>query len=279
MLMSSHRIERCLACLSRWLVRQYLFIVITLTLLVGLAFTSNAIAGDLHDAVLANDAKRLVVLLEAGQPVDETDFVLGTALHVAVAQGSVPLAKILISHGADLEAPSEDRGARALHMAANFGDVEMLGFLLDAGADIEAQDQSGQTPLLVATGINRLNAVKALLDRNANIEAREPGKGMTPLMRACRFGFLEIAVALVEKGAQINAVTSDKRTPLKLAATRSSYINVGGGTLIEYLVDNGADIDARELGGYTALGWAMLSLDDPTYRKIADVLRKLGASE
>lgn len=68
---------------------------------------------------------------------------LGTPLHVAVAQGSVPIAKLLISRGANIEAPSEDRGARAIHLAANFGELETLNLLLDVGADIDAREQMG----------------------------------------------------------------------------------------------------------------------------------------
>ena len=257
--------------------RKLSFIAVISIVLVSSAFTRNAIAGDLHEAVRANDAGRLVLLLEAGQAVDETDFVLGTPLHVAVAQESVPLAKILISHGADLEAPSEDRGARAIHLAANFGDLEMLNLLLDGGADIEAKDQTGQTPLLIAAATNNLKVVKVLLDRGADKEARESGKGQTPLMRACRLGFLEIAVTLVANGADINAVDSAGRSPLKLAATSNSYVTVGGGALIEYLVKNGADLNMKESAGYTALSWAMQDIHDPIQRKIADLLRKLGA--
>ncbi len=253
MLISSKRHSYRLVAPNRWLACLSASIAITSIILFGLVFTANAIAGDLHEAVRANDAERLVLLLEAGQAVDETDFVLGTPLHVAVAQGSVPLAKILISRGADLEAPSEDRGARAIHLAANFGDLEMLNLLLDAGADIEAQDQTGQTPLLIAAATNNLKVVKVLLDRDANKEARESGKGQTPLMRACRLGFLEIAVALVAKGADINAVDNDGRSPLKLAATSNSYISVGDGALIDYLVKNGADLNMKESAGYSAL--------------------------
>ena len=189
---------------------------------------------------------------------------LGTPLHVAVAQGSVPLAKILISHGADLEAPSEDRGARAIHLAANFGDLEMLNLLLDGGADIEARDQTGQTPLLLAAATNNLKVVKVLLDRrDADKEASESGEGQTPLMRASRLGFLEIAVALVANGADINAVDNAGRSPLKLAATSISYISVGDGALIEYLVNNGADLNMKESAGYSALSWAMDDIHDP----------------
>ena len=279
MLMSTHRLSCHPAGSNRWLVRQSAFIAITSIILAGLVFTANAIASNLHEAVRANDAERLVLLLKAGQAVDETDFVLGTPLHVAVAQGSVPLAKILISHGADLEAPSEDRGARAIHLAANFGDLEMLNLLLDGGADIEAQDQTGQTPLLIAAATNNLKVVKVLLDRGANKEARESGEGQTPLMRASRLGFLEIAVTLVAKGANINAVDNAGRSPLKLAATSNSYISVGDGALIEYLVNNGADLNMKESAGYSALSWAMKDIHDPIYQKIADLLRKLGASE
>lgn len=279
MLVSSKRHSYRLVAPNRWLVSQSASIAITSIILFGLVFTANAIATDLHEAVRANDAERLVLLLKAGKAVDETDFVLGTPLHVAVAQGSVPLAKILISHGADLEAPSEDRGARAIHLAANFGDLDMLNLLLDGGADIEAQDQSGQTPLLVAAATNNLKVVKVLIDRDANKEAREP-QGQTPLMRASRLGFLEIAKALVANGADINAVDHAGRSPLKLAATSNSYVNVGDGALIEYLVNNGADINQRELTGYSALSWAMMDAShDPIYHKIADLLGKLGASE
>ena len=279
MLMSSHELSCRLVGSTLWLVRQSAFIAITSIILIGLVFTANAIAGDLHEAVRANDAKRLVLLLEAGQAVDETDFMLGTPLHVAVAQGSVPLARILIAHGADLEAPSEDRAARAIHLAANFGDLEMLNLLLEVGADIEARDQTGQTPLLIAAATNNLKIVKVLLDRGADKEARESGEGQTPLMRASQLGFLEIAVALVVKGADVNAVDNAGRSPLKLAATRSSYINVGDGALIEYLVNNGADLNMKESAGYTALSWAARDSNDPSYRKIADLLRKLGARE
>lgn len=222
MLASSHPISCRVSGSKHKLYRRSTFIAVYLNVLAGLASAQGAVAGDLHDAVRANDAERAVLLLKAGEAIDETDFMLGTALHVAVAQGSVPPAKILISHGADLEAPSEDRGAKAIHLAANFDDVEMLNFLLDAGADFEAQDQKGQTPLLLAAATNNLKVVKVLIDHGANKEAHESGEGMTPLMRASRLGFLEIAVVLVENGAKINAVDNAGRTPLKLAATRNS---------------------------------------------------------
>ena len=278
MLISSHQVSCSLSCSFRQLVRTSFSVLSVSIILAGSCFTSNAAAGDLHDAVRDNDAEHLIDLLDAGQAINETDFVLGTPLHVAVAQGSVPLAEILISHGADLEAPSEDRGARAIHLAANFGELEMLNLLLDNGADIEARDQTGQTPLFLAALTNNLEVVKVLLDRGADTDARESAEGQTPLMRASNLGFMEIAVAIVTNGADVNAVDNAGRSALKLAATSHSYNNIGDGSLIEYLVANGADLNMKESAGYTALSWAVAD-SDPAYRKIEDLLRQLGASE
>lgn len=276
----SQRLSCRLTSAHLWCVRRSAFMTIVSIILAGLMVSGSALAGDLHDAVRANDAQRLSGLLDAGQAIDETDFVLGTPLHVAVAQGSVPLARILLSHGADLEAPSEDRGTRAIHLATNFGDVDMLTLLLDHGASIEAQDQSGQTALLIAAATNNPQTVQMLLDHGADHEARESGKGQTPLMRASASGFLDSAVALVEKGAEINAVDNAGRSPLMLAATANSYNSVGDGSLIEFLVTNGADSDMTDSAGYTALSFAETSIAaERAYQKIADTLRKHGATE
>lgn len=105
------------------------------------------VAGELHDAVRANDAAAVKAVLEAGSMVDESDYIVGTALHAAVSQGSVDIARILIEHGADMEAESEQLRARAVHLAASFGDVAMLELLLDSGAELNAQDDQGKTAL------------------------------------------------------------------------------------------------------------------------------------
>jgi len=97
----SQRLSCRLASAYLWCVRRSAFMTIASILLI---VSENVLAGDLHDAVRANDAQRLGGLLDAGQAIDETDFVLGTPLHVAVAQGSVPLARILLSHGASIDA-------------------------------------------------------------------------------------------------------------------------------------------------------------------------------
>lgn len=242
--------------------------------------TATSFAGRLHDAVRANDNAAVESLLASGASVDESDLFLGTALHIAVSQGTPDIAKILIDHGADLEAVSELRGARALHLAANFGDAPMLALLLDSGADTESRDNDGRTPLFRAAAQGHTEAVRMLLDRGAEVDAREATRDHTPLMGAAFPGKFDVVKVLVTHGADINAADASGRTPLNLAATAESFVNVGDGSLIEYLAGHGADIHAKDSAGYTPLAWAESSSGRMSaYKEIAEVLRRLGATK
>ena len=91
-------------------------------------------AGELHDAVRAGDNAAVLALLDGRAQVNDTDYVVGTPLHLAVIEGHVTIAKLLIDGGADVNAPSEQQAASALHLAARFGDAAMAALLLDRGA-------------------------------------------------------------------------------------------------------------------------------------------------
>ncbi len=237
-------------------------------------------ASDLHDAVRTNDNAALEALLEGGAEVDESDYILGTALHAAVSQGSADLAKILIKHNADLEAVSEQQGARAMHLAAAFGEVPMLQLLLDGGADIDSRDDHKRTPLLQAAVFGHAEAVELLLESGADIELKDSRYRWTPLYGATYSGGLEVVKLLVEAGADIEARDLAGRTPLRAAATPISWSVIGNGSLIEYLVAVGADINAKDDNGLTILGWAEnRAVSVATYVEIAEVLRRIGATK
>lgn len=110
---------------------------------------SVAFAGELHDAVRANDQASVDALLAEGAEVNESDFIPGTPLHIAALEGNSEIAKSLIERSADLEAVSEQQGSRSLHLAAEFGNVSVIALLLDNGANIEARDDHKRTPLLL----------------------------------------------------------------------------------------------------------------------------------
>ena len=108
-----------------------------------------------------------------------------TALHMAGAASSRPMAELLLSHGADCRARNR-RGAEPLHYAADGGRREpraqagVIEYLISMGAEPNAVDKTGVAPLHRAVRTRSLAAVRALLDGGA--DPRKPNKsGSTPL--------------------------------------------------------------------------------------------------
>lgn len=108
-----------------------------------------------------------------------------TALHVAAAASSRPVAELLVSHGADCRAKNR-RGAEPLHYAADGNrrvpraQAGVIEYLISVGAGSDAVDKTGVAPLHRAVRTRSLAAVRALLDGGAN--PRTPNKaGSTPL--------------------------------------------------------------------------------------------------
>jgi ankyrin repeat protein len=108
-----------------------------------------------------------------------------TALHMAAASFSRPMAELLVTHGADCRARNR-RGAEPLHYAADGGRREpraqagVIEYLISMGAEPNAVDKTGVAPLHRAVRARSLAAVRALLDGGA--EPRKPNKaGSTPL--------------------------------------------------------------------------------------------------
>ena len=210
--------------------------------------------------------------------VDESDFMLGTALHLAAVDDNVESAKLLIAHGADVEAVSELQGSRPLHLAADTNSIKVLRLLIQEGADIESTDDLGRRPLTRAAA-KHPEAVEILLDSGAEIDGREEEHHRTPLIVAAYKGCLGCARYLVRRGADINARDDLGKTALWYAATPYSYSPVGGPQLIEFLANSGADLEVKDKTGMTPLAWARNNGTgmDETFREIAEILIDLGA--
>lgn len=99
-----------------------------------------------------------------------------------------------------LAARAEDPG-EALREAARAGDVAKMEALLKAGAPIDAPAKYGQTPLYYAAEKGHLAAVKLLVERGANVKAKDSFFGASALGMALQGGHYELARYLLSKGA------------------------------------------------------------------------------
>lgn len=90
--------------------------------------------------------KLLDVLLSAGVPADNPDFVGKTALHHAAKYPRTGgLIKILLKHKANVNL--QDRfGASPLLIAIQEDSIDVVPVLLDAGADLDVTDSEGSSP-------------------------------------------------------------------------------------------------------------------------------------
>ena len=62
-----------------------------------LALATGLQSGPLHDAVNSGDMDDLEKALEGEVSIDDTDWMVGSPLHVAVGTGNIPAARLLLA--------------------------------------------------------------------------------------------------------------------------------------------------------------------------------------
>jgi ankyrin repeat protein len=122
--------------------------------------------------------------------------------------------------------------------------------LLDRHANVNAREADGTTSLHWAARTDDLEGVQLLLRAGADVNLANR-YGVTPLMLAATNGNAAIADALLRAGADANAALPEGETVLMTAA------RTGDPGVVKALVARGANVNARENWlGETALMWA-----------------------
>ncbi|HWX66663.1 MAG TPA: ankyrin repeat domain-containing protein [Rhodanobacter sp.] len=111
----------------------------------------------------------------------------------------------------------DDQGASALLRACGAGHREIAACLLDAGADPALAARSGVTALAAAVAARREALVGLLLQHKVGADQRLPNEA-TALMVAAAMGYPDIAEQLLDNGADVNAVDASGRSALHAAA-------------------------------------------------------------
>jgi ankyrin repeat protein len=95
-------------------------------------------------------------------------------------------------------------------LAALNGNAAMLRRLLDAGADPNTATPGGETALMTTARTGNAEAVTLLLDRKADVNAKDAVRAQTALMWAVTENHPDIVKLLVARGASVNAQTQIK---------------------------------------------------------------------
>jgi len=117
-------------------------------------------------------------------------------------------------------------------------DIKKALELIKQGADVNYQDQNQANALNIATGLNNIELIKALLEKKADPNA---GEIISPLMTNTMMrGDIEIAKLLIDNGADVNFhFNKNMFTPLYYAMFFNNF------DLATLLIQNGADVNAE----------------------------------
>ena len=241
----------------------------------------------LVQATINGQEKAALFLLENGADPNAPDGYGLTALHWAVQEGLTTLVsrprasndrlwvhqnmpdliRSLLSHGADPNA----------RIGQDFMPYEVIRFGRSLGNYLPQVGLTGSTPFLLAAAVADLPSMHALVEGGAD-PTLATGEGTTPLMVAAGMGpdrgfrftpqqrknFLEAVKLAVHWGNEVGVVGPEGRTALHGAALNTLT------EVVRFLVENGADMEAKDLYGQTAMSLALGDPDGLVYQHLAD---------
>lgn len=275
---------------------------------------SNFSNTKLLDVIGTGNFSRVSDLIREGVNINQFDIANDnfTPLMLAIDRGYTNIVKILLEAGANLYDSTyfEDT---PLGLATTKGNLEIVELLLQSGAD---PDKGGESPPICnAVGIEHIDIVKTLINWEASVEACTPS-GITPLMISAITGNLKIVEILVEEGADVNSIDEDGNVALNKAAyyghqeifdylfpmtfnlkqreyaqqqlaraiqrkknlTMRLIFAVSRGNInkLQKAIDDGADVNAKDINGNTALSLAREAGNTEIIKLLKDAGAKRG---
>lgn len=274
-----------------------------------------------HFAAREGDIETGRVMLDAGVDINQVDADHTNALVVSILNKRYGYAKFLLDRGADPNI-ADARGRAALYAAIDMRNedysampmrketdalpsLDLIQALLDRGANpnaeliraipgrsgMDAGDTTlgaGTTPLMRAARAGDAATMRALLAKGADPKLTTKD-GNNALQFAAGVGYrdkntkgseseaLEALKLAMSLGIDINAENNRGETALHGAASR------GADTIVRYLVEQSAKLNAKSKQGLTPLDYAMgknvTSQLPVPHDSTVDVIRKLGGME
>jgi ankyrin repeat protein len=185
-----------------------------------------------------------------------------TGLHAAAQAGHIGIVRLLLEHGADPNTRELGDHTYPLHWAAAHGHIEVVRALLDAGGEVHgagddhALDVIGWATVFRNPGNNWHEVTDLLLQRGARHH----------IFSAIATEDLSLIRKLASENSQVLGRRMSRfehgQTALHFAMSRNNY------DILDLLIKLGADLEATDDNGHTALGVAMLRGDREAMRRL-----------
>lgn len=205
----------------------------------------------LMSAVAANQPAIIEKIVAVGGNVNQTDNENRNSLFIAVENGHLEAAKLLLTLGADCKKGPESAYNKSsmVHWINDKNYAEMLLLLYNGGFDLNAKDGSGQTALNKAAEQQSKDKIRHLLALGAdpNLPNDYGRRPLDTIIEHYSFSYndhAEIIGQLVSHGADVNLspLPTVQQSPLHVAA-RNGNVNV-----MKLLVAHNANIDQPSRG-------------------------------
>jgi ankyrin repeat protein len=250
--------------------------------------TNTELNTPLHAAVQNGRDEVSKFLIKNGADLNKHNASGYTPLHSAALDNRRAIAEALISKGADIESLCDQRYTPLNLIARSTESYEVAELLIQKGANINARDAAGRMPLNNAVLYSSNRIIDLLLDHKAEIDP-EPRFLRLMLYSAAQRGHLRSFQFIVEKGGEglfkddsentilmreaisggcleIVKMLQRMNVPLDVSADiegvtplHDAARNPQALAMIGFLIENGADVNARTNDGRSAYNIAEAS--------------------
>lgn len=178
----------------------------------------------LTDAIIAGDLAMATSLIAEGVSVRDRDATGHIPILVAARDGKAEMVTLLASHGVPVDDPIYSNGRRPLYYASEGGHLDAVRALLDLGATIDALDTFGHTALWAS--------VARLANEVLNVPDKSRWRSDQSLLPQ---GCTAVAEWLILAGADVNLAPDTRKAGFESASAASLIRDAGIYRLVDLL--------------------------------------------
>ncbi|XP_057338533.1 putative ankyrin repeat protein RF_0381 [Microplitis mediator] len=207
----------------------------------------------LHFAIYGCNAKVVKLLIKNGARVNGTRNKLSPLCCAIKNCNNDQIVKVLLKNGANVNAITKNK-LTALHCAVTHKKTTLVKLLLNHGADISVKDKEGRNILNFAYDCyTSLKIWKVLVNHGADVNALDEStaeKKQSLLHKAVKHSRVDLIDFLIYNGADLDAVNSTGVTPIFYSVRKNLHAQISA---VMLLLDAGADVNVKDLKGRTPL--------------------------